>query len=402
MAHPIVHHVKRYALLSLVGAITVFSVGAFIYISRTGAPLYNVPAGPPRPPAAPKVHEYVPVRIVLPAIQATVTPGTARVTSQSPAVFAYAHGTAAADGKIFIGMANAAGNRYAGSELVIFGDDGDISRPAFVTVPLPGEVDTMAYDRLHDKIYFELSNAPGLALFSLDPHTYAVSTLAASSTIDAGRRPAIVTDGTYVYGITNTDPSLVFRAKIDGGDLTVSRTGHIANGHSAAIGIFASSTELYFGGDMSNGFEKDDAGTLAAVATTTISPCGMSDDMPYVPAGARAGYVYTGCESVPYGIRVRTDDLSYERFQLPGASLGMYAYGDYLYNAAQDGYIDVFPGSDLADLRRYRVTDEAAPFDAKGQDIELNEILLSPRTGKLFFTAWYGIEGLYQVATSTP
>jgi hypothetical protein len=93
--------------------------------------------------------------------------------------------------------------------------------------------------------------------------------------------------------------------------------------------------------------------------------------------------------------------MSFERFSLPGASLGLFVYGADLYNAAEDGTIDVFPGQDLRDLRRYQLLDNAALLDIKNQTPELNEILYSPEADKLYFTAWWGVRGLYQVATST-
>ena len=395
---------KKYTLIICVALIALSSWGVFVYTKQT-MPL-PAPVHAPRPPEkmpmpAPKPHPYIPVEIILPAIQASVMPSIAQVTARSPKVFAYAHGTIVADGKIFLGMAAAAGNRFQANQLTIF-NAADISRPTFVSVPMQGEIDTIIYDAVNDRIYFELSNNGGLHIFSLDPHTYAVSVIVSTTTVDVGRRPAIVTDGMYVYGITNTTPSSVFKVKIRGGELTVNKNGHIPNGHSAAIGIYASSTELYFGGGMMNGFEKVDAATLESTASTTIGPCAMSDDMPHVQTGPREGYVYIGCETVPYGVRVSTGDMSFDRFQLPGASLGLFVYGHDLYNAAQDGYIDAFPNADLTDLRRYRVTDDVAPFDTKGQSLEPNEILYSPETSKLYFTAWLGIEGLYQVSTSTP
>jgi hypothetical protein len=153
---------------------------------------------------------------------------------------------------------------------------------------------------------------------------------------------------------------------------------------------------------MNNEFEKTDPVTLNAISSIKIEPCGMSDDMAFAKVATSSGYVYIGCEGINYGIRVKTDDLSFERFALPGASFGMFIFGNDLYNAAQDDNIDIFPGKDLNILRRYRILDGSDLFaDDRGQVAALNEILFSPKSDKLYFTAWWGMKGLFEVSTST-
>jgi hypothetical protein len=97
---------------------------------------------------------------------------------------------------------------------------------------------------------------------------------------------------------------------------------------------------------------------------------------------------------------VRTNDLTYTKFDLPGSSFGMYIFGNDLYNAAQDGNYDVFANMDLSNPKRYFV----------GQDIQLNELFMattasstmastsSVGTQSLLFTGWWGVKGLYEVA----
>jgi len=349
------------------------------------------------PPITQPVGRYIPE--VLSAIKPKITRGDVEVTAISPKVFSYAHGTAMAGEKIFIGMSYKAGDIFPTNQIVAF-DSTNISRPVTIVTPAFGDIETMIYDPLNDKIYFLLSANNSLKLFSLDPRTYRIETLISTSSIDVGLKPAIVTDGVYIYGITETDPSKVFRVGVKGDGFTVSSFGHIANGHSAAIGIFGSSTELYFAGGMDNGFEKTDAVSLLPIATTKIEPCSMSDDMPFAKIDSESGYVYIGCEAVAYGVRVKTDDLTFERFSLPGASFGLNIYGNDLYNSAKDGKIDIFPGRDLGKLHRYRVVSDGAPLvDNSGQDLELNEILYNPGSDKIYFTAWWGTKGLFEVST---
>ena len=392
------HHIPSFTALV---ALIVIAGAFFIYQERYGSVNY-VSMGPFYAPGleVPVPNHPVPQPATAPlhAIQPRITLGSADIIASSSNIFAYAHATLAVDGKIFIGMSDAAGNPFAPNQLVIFGDPADISHATIISLPITADIETMTYDHLYDKVYFMFSDNHALKVYSIDPHTYLMSLVMSTTSVDVGRRPAIVTDGEYIYGITNTDPSKVFKIGIHGGGLTVSDIGHIRFGHSAAIGIYGSSTELYFGGGMDNGFEKVDAATLQPIAAETISPCSMSDDMPYVQTSSSTGYVYVGCETAPYGIRVNTSDMSYERFTLPGASLGLFSYGPDIYNASQDGYIDIFPKGDLTDLRRYKVAAKAYHLDTKGQDLQINEILYVPETGKLYLTAWYGVPGLYEVS----
>lgn len=395
---------KKSVRLTLSGALALIAWAIFAFywqFPRSSGPLPPVQSVSIETKASSPVPRPKIVPVALPAISPTIATGTAYVIFRSPKIFAYAHGTVMADGKIFLGLARNSENTFATNQMVVFSDENDISHPSLVSLPIPGDIETMVYDVKNDLVYFVLSNTGGLNVYGIDPHTYFIYTLASTTAMDAGHKPAITSDGTYIYGITDTDPSTVFKIKIRNGELTVDRRGHIPHGHSAAIGVFATSSELYFGGGTANGFEKDDAGTLRPIAAKTIEPCGMSDDMPYVDATADSGYVYVGCESVPYGLKIKTSDLSFERFTLPGASLGLFSFGPDVFNAAQDGYIDVFPNGNLGDLHRYRVLDSFTPFDTKGQDLEPNELFYSPATHRIYLTAWLGIKGLYQVSTST-
>lgn len=338
--------------------------------------------------------------VPLPAIHPQITYGVANVIANSPKVFAYPHGTAVADGKIFIGMGANSGNPFRTNEVAIFGDADNISLPILESLTDGGDIETMAYDAKNDRVYFMLSNNEALDLYSLNPHTYAIYRIISTTTVDTDKKPAITTDGTYIYGITHTIPSKVFKVRISDGALTVSDKPHIDKGHSAAIGIFDGKEELYFAGGTSNGFEKVDPVSLDPIATIKVDPCGMSDDMPFVQTSPTGGYVYIGCELVPYGIRVDTQSMKYDRFSLPGGSLGLFSYGNDIYNATQDGYIDFFKNGDLDRLIRYKVASSTA-IDSKGQDIEPNEIFYVPESNKLFFTAWFGIPGLFQISTSS-
>ena len=281
-------------------------------------------------------------RAPIPAVLTVPFMGMLEVSTSSGPVFAYAHGTVEADGRFFIGMADRTGNPFPTNDILVFGDLGNLSKYAVVTIPIRGDVETMVYDSIHDQIYFDLSSNQGLYLYRLDPHTYRLSFIVSTSTVDAGRRPAIVTDGTYIYGITETDPSAVFKVLISDGTLTTSRIGHIPNGHSAAIGISGSTTELYFAGGMSNGFEKVRASDLTSLGTINVAPCSVSDDMPFYPEAKKVavgtggdvststaggaslgGLVYLGCEMVPSGIVVHTADMS--RQPVPTAGLFLWS-----------------------------------------------------------------------------
>jgi hypothetical protein len=349
---------------------------------------------PASAPVSPLPH--IQFDVILPHIAT----GTAVITDASPAVFAYAHGTAMAGNKFVIGMANREGNPFVSNKLLFFTDPQYLNRYLTVLFPHLGDVETMTIDPVSGDAYFLLTGSKNLELYRFDPHTLILSAVASSTSIDPGAKPAIVSDGTYVYGITDTVPSTVFKVKLSDGTVDFNPKGHISHGHSAAIGIYPNSTELYFGGGLSDGFEKADAATLAPIKRVDLSPCTETDDMPYQKIDDTEGYIYVGCEFQPYGYRIRTVDLNASRFLLPGSSLGVFIFGDDLYNAAQDGRIDIFPGLNLADLERYHIASSSL-VDNHHQEIEPNELFFASSTQSLYFTAWYGTPGLFRVSTST-
>lgn len=326
----------------------------------------------------------------------TIMLATTSVVAASAPAFEYAHGIVIADGKFFIGTVRGYGNPFPTNRIMVFDTPGDITRITYVPLPNKGEAQNMVYDSTHDKIYFLISGNNDLELYGLDPVTYALQRIIRTTAINTGSRPAIVTDGTYVYGITNTATSTVFKVRIDTGELSFS-SGHIATGHSAAIGIYASTTELYFGGGISNGFEKVDAATLKSLGSLDTGTCLPTNDMAYAQIDDTSGYAYLGCELVPYGYRVRTSDLSATRFPLPGNSLGLFIYNGSLYNTAEDGHIDVFPGLDLSYMVRYLITGLPAFVNTAHQAIEPNELFYSPDTNSFYFTAWWGVPGLFSI-----
>jgi len=386
---------------------------AIVVIGATLVLIYETGKKPPVPPVIPLTIER-PKRPVIQklvgipslphprfgVIVPMIVTGTAKIIDASPAVFAYAHGTAMAGDDFVIGMADREGNPFVSNKLLLFTDPQYLDRYLTVLFPHRGDVETMAFDPVSGQIYFLLTGSKNLELYGFDPHTLDLRAIASSTSIDPGAKPAIVTDGTYVYGITNTAPSVLFKVNIADGTIVSNSQGHISYGHSAAIGIYGNSVELYFGGGMSDMFEKADGATLSALNKINLSPCSETDDMPYQRTDSSGGYVYVGCEIQPYGYRIHTSDFSASRFLLPGSSLGLFIFGDDLYNAAQDGNVDLFPHLDLGRLDRYRIASSSL-VDAHHQSLEPNELFFASSTQSLYFTAWYGTPGLYRVATST-
>ena len=353
-------------------------------------------------PNLPGVKPVVPVAPAAPLKPPSIP---VQITQKSPEVFAYAHGTVMADGKIFIGMASRSGNPFPTNRLYVFTDPSDLTKFRIISIPRTGDIESMVFDEKNDQIYFTLSNNGSLEIYRIDPKTYFVSTVISTTSVDIGLKPAIATDGTYLYGITYTNPATIYKVGIYGTTLVVSPYAHISNGHSAAVGVYGSSTELYFGGGEADLFEKVNGDDLSSMGMLYFPGCSITDDMPYQPvvdanSSTTYGYVYLGCERQPYGYRVRTNDLTYTKFDLPGSSFGMYIFGNDLYNAAQDGNYDVFANMDLSNPKRYFV----------GQDIQLNELFMattasstmastsSVGTQSLLFTGWWGVKGLYEVA----
>lgn len=402
------HEYWLFVLLALVCIIVTSGLSTFSHKQES----YTAPALPipvvvePEKPAKPSTLKPVMTVPAFPKIQLSsiivpsIATGTATVTNASPKTFAYAHGTTQAGDRFIVGTANRAGNPYASNKLYMFTDPRFVDRYVTMLLPHQGDIETMVYDDKGKKVYFLLTGLNDFELYSFDPSTLLVSLVASSTELNPGAKPAIVTDGTYVYGITNTTPSVIFKIKISDGAIASNSVGHISNGHSAAIGIYPNSTELYFGGGMSDQFEKVDASSLHSLGKVDLSPCSETDDMPYVQTSDTEGYVYVGCEIQPFGYRVRTSNLSADRFLLPGSSLGIFSFNGDLYNAAQDGNIDLFPQGNLNMLQRFHIASSSL-IDAHNQEVEPNELFYSNITDRLYFTAWWGIPGLFAISTST-
>lgn len=367
------------------------------WFRATSVHFVSAPIAPVPITAAPTTH-----RSAEPAVQTTVPakPRSIRVqiSDQSPEIFANAHGTAMAHGKIFIGMADRNGNPFPTNQLYIFPDTGNLDHFSVVSLPKEqdagsaekrkqADIESMVYDERNDKIYFIFSDYSSFSLYSLDPSTYELALIMATTSLSVGDKPAITTDGEYIYGITYTEPATVFKVGISGEPFLENSVGHISDGHSAAVGSNGPRTELYFGGGQDDGFEKVNAADLASLGTISLPGCAPTDDMPYQKITETGGYVYVGCEKMPYGYRVKTDDLSTTRFDLPGNSFGLFIYGSDLYNAAVDGNIDIFRDTDITKIQRYYV----------GQDMPLNELFVATTTHDVYFTEWYGPKGLFEV-----
>jgi hypothetical protein len=345
------------------------------------------------------VHpETAAVADILTIPTSTFTSHKAVITEASPDLFAYAHGTAMAHDKIFLGMAAVHGNQYPTNTIIVFDDLAHLDHIVRLTIPEQGDIQTMVYDQPTDKIYFMFSKNQRLDIYQLDPNTYAYSAIISTSSVDVGMKPAITTDGTYVYGITQTEPSTVFKVRISDGNLSTNSVGHIKDGHSAAIGMHGDTAELYFGGGISSSFEKVDAATLASTGTIKLPGCILTNDMPYQKIDSQAGYVYVGCETTPEGYRIRTVDLDATRFPLPGESFGLFIFGTDLYNASYDGHIDIFPDMDIGDLHRYYVTNGMKYSSAPGNELYLNQMFYSNKTGGLYVTAWWDVKNLFRVS----
>lgn len=356
---------------------------AFLVAYTDHRPVQLINSTTPYGPHMPE-KKSVPYRAAAPKVPST----SVQIFERSPEVFAYAHGSVVVDGKIFIGMAASSGNPFATNQLFVFTNPNNLKEFRIISIPRKGDIGSMVYDEKHRAIYFTLSDRGSLDIYRIDPTTYFISTVISTTSIDIGQKPAITTDGEYIYGITYTNPAKIFKVGIYGTPFVVSEVGHITNGHSANIGIYSSSTELYFGGGEADLFEKVNASDLSSLGILNFPGCSMTDDMPFQKVDEDGGYVYLGCEKKPIAIRVKTDDMTAKEFALPGKSFGMYIFNNDLYNAAQDGNYDIFKNMDISSIKRYYV----------GQDIQLNELFVMDNV--VLFTGWWGIKGLYSVKSA--
>lgn len=322
----------------------------------------------------------------------TRTANKAVVVAETPTtLFKGAHGTLQLNDKFYIG-ARYADENSSYSNVTVFDNPSDLTQFSTVMFDLGTDnyanfIESMCYDSVHNQIYCVASGvADGSPLrivrFSpTDINDYTV--VFSNNSYDMGQSPAIVTDGTYVYGITYTWEAAIFKIRISDWTLisytAIPNAGSGSNGdygHAAKLYKYLDRTEIYFTTAFSNKFLKVIASTMA-VTVLDLAPYLTipTDDFVFQYSDETGGYCYIGGET-GNGVMVDTAAMDATPFtSLP--TFGMFTDGTDLYNLVNTGGIQVFPGFD---------TDNPVFYETPG--LIPNEFFYTS-TGSKFFTNWY-------------
>jgi len=243
------------------------------------------------------------------------------------------------------------------------------------------DVETMAYDSINSRIYAVKQNAAQLEIISINPSTMAIDgSVHTYPAIVAGLSPAIVTDGTYIYGVTYTSPSTFFKITISSWTTSTTATWTSRErGHAAKISTRAgymycttlpssSATDPYLAKvALSNlAYTEVNLGTYVKKATDDFA---MIDDGSEVYCVVGGEYDVSGYN----GVQVKTSNLSLTGFALK-TTYAVANFGNICYSTSIDGTIQAFNRYDLNNVYTYKLNGYYG-----------NEAILNPQ-GRLFIT----------------
>ena len=303
---------------------------------------------------------------------------TTEVQNSGTGAFTWAHGTLQIGDKFYIGTRNTPGT------IAVFTDPNNIQSYTSTTLTGHGGVETMAYDDVHNLIYAASTKTDGLEIISINPDNITDwHVVYSSTTILGGGAPAIVTDGAYVYGVTNAEQAQFFKIRISDWSLVAVNDWVGADaGHGGQLIKYADHTELYFSyvlhqlgtSDLDGGFAKVDPTDLSY---TDIRQLGgqITDDMYCQKTSESGSYCYLQAEDSDVGFRINTASMSKTNFWTP-KGYGVFSDGSTLYTLGLSGYIAEYPQFDITSPKVYALPGEVP-----------NEFFHTSG-GRKFFTNW--------------
>jgi hypothetical protein len=262
--------------------------------------------------------------------------------------FQLAHATVVHGNYLYVGerIDNA---QYASIARIIKYDINTMTEVSAYEVGANLDVESMAYDSINSRLYATRYNSSQLEILSIDPSTMTIYGSAhVYSGVPPGESPSIVTDGTYIYGVTYTDPTMIFKIRLSDWVLvttniwTSRERGHATKINTRTGQMFATtipvspSTNPYFAKisltDLT--YSEVSIGTYVKKAT---------DDFAMVDTGGEI-YCFIGGEYAVAnygGVRVKVSDLSLYGYPMK-TTYALDSFGDNIYSSAIDGTIQGF------------------------------------------------------------
>lgn len=223
------------------------------------------------------------------------------------------------------------------------------------------DVESMVYNSGNNIIYasqiYDNGVSTVVSIMRINPSNMTLIDTTVYNSLISGESFAIVTDGTYIYGVTHASSSQFFKIRLSDMELVASTTWGRIRGHAAKLdsdnGVMYVSHVAYDATDNMF-FAKVNLSDLSYTEVEISDYVRRAtDDFAMVKSGGEtycyvgSEYVYSSGGNAGYGgVRVRTSDLS-----LTGISLKTtYALGEagnVVYSTTIDGNIQVFDISDL-------------------------------------------------------
>lgn len=245
------------------------------------------------------------------------------------------HGSTLANEKIFITT------RQSPARLVRINDLDDVSDQTSITFASDGKhnnADSIVYVPSVNKLYVLFGVAGRATISEVDPDTLAVTDVVDTTDYSSGTSGAIETDGTHIFVVTSTSPTLVVKYKIGNWSSPTSNTlTGLNGGHSliydgvrlsvtGATSIFPSWIATIDPADLSyNSLNLDSESN------------GITDDHAETP-----DFYFVGTEFSEYGnivYRVRKDLAGYDKIRIatPGSIYAVYYDGNWVWVAVAPG-----------------------------------------------------------------
>jgi len=314
--------------------------------------------------------------------------------NQSPSgTFSNPHGTVAVGNKFYIGT------RTSPATVTVFNDSNDLTSN-FQTVTLTGHsnLDYMVYDSVNDKLYATCyDNDHKVTIIRINPNNITDWSVVYHNLVNDWSAP-IVTDGTYVYGVTyNSNPASFFKIRISdwslfalvnwNDNLGVAPWPNTYYPHAVSLVNYADRKEMYVTTvwDTPTRFAKVNLnGSMSYTSISLNDNYSITDDIVcrYMDETGSLCYAgtdigYTGYSTEKTGFKIDTRNMTFTKFSIGGdSSYGMFIKDDNLYNLDVNNKII-----------RYKNFDTSLPEFFSTPSIVPNELLFSS-SGKMYITDW--------------
>lgn len=304
--------------------------------------------------------------------------------TQSASVFSYAHSSCQQNNKFYIGT------RTFPGQLICFTNPDNLASYQSVITTGRNKLESMVYDSTKNKLYCtSWNNDAKLCILEINPNDISDYSIVYNSTdVNAGPSPAIVTDGTYLYGGTHTTPVTIFKIRMSDWVLVSTNViQDIMNVHAAKLKVYPDKTEMYLTNNYFDPliaqFVKVNCETLAFERIYIPEMLSVTDDFALVDVDDNGGIVYAGSEIDNKLVAINTNLMTYQVYDSV-RTYGVFKTSEYLYVLGVDNCIARHNLNDL----------NVKIIDVTGSDIP-NEFFESV-DGKTFYTDWQSSGKLVQ------